>query len=1496
MKNKIIILGLFMLSMTSLMAQNMSVNSDGSAPDNSAMLDVSSTSRGLLIPRMTLIQRIAILLPAKGLIIYQTDNTEGFYVNLGTNVVPNWQRLTTTSAIIDNIADADGNTQIQVEETANDDIIRFDMEGIEFFRMDSGRIEVVNNGGNIFVGNNAGNANTVAGINNTTFGDDAFNSNTTGDHNTAIGSSALSDNTTANDNIAVGAFSLQSNNGSSNVGIGVQALQNVTGGSDNVAIGRISLRNATGSQNVAIGREAGLVAGSGNVFVGHNAGNAESGSNKLYIENSSSTTPLIYGDFANDSVKIYGTLSLGDSTTFPTDRGTNGQVLTSNGAGGINWGSIAVPNLNNVLAAGNDGGSQSIFNVDTISMGTATPLAQLHIETGLADGMRMNTTTATKQYFRYTQNNLTRIGGFISSGNAVLQMTNASSSTNINLNTSGDSWLNGGSVGIGTTTPSALLEVNSTTDSAVIIVNSGVASEWSGLQLDNDGGTVGWLWAAGSSFSDARHRNRMVLESDGTNGEGINIASSLNDISFYTGTNTTTPHMFIDSAGTVGIGTSSPSQSLHIARDGRPQILVEPSSNISQNAGIVVRGHRNGTVGANAAQMTFQNFDNDIASTSIFGSIEGIVNNAVTNIGDLAFFNYADGATPTEAMRITSAGNVGIGTSTPANTLHIHDSSNTFNYISVSNSNTGGGALDGLIIGSNTGSGATIYNYENTNLAFGTNNAFHMYLDPDGDLGLGTSTPDSVLDVVGGAEIDRLSIAGNYTFPTTTPISGQVLRHNGSALEWGAVAPDTMDLIQDADGNTQIQVEETPNDNIIRFDIDGTERFLFLPGRIDVIGNGFSTFLGRNAGANDDFTNNRNTGLGYQTLLQNTSGSGNTAVGAQAGQKTTGSNNTFLGHFAGFNATGSDKLYIANDSTATPLIYGDFAADSLRFNGNVSIRDSLHVPDGYLGVGTTNPTAKVTISGTGNVATRVNSYASTLAESSNFLLFKSRGTEAIPLAVVNGDNIGKLAAAVFDGSGYSTAAKIQFEIDNATGVGDTPGRIQFHTTADGFGTTTERMRITSTGAVGIGTTTPDSLLDVAGGAEIDRLNINSAFTFPDTDGSSNQVLTTNGGGTVSWQSPANIYGSDGSLTAARTVTHGTNTLTFNSSLSTGSAITMTNNVNGISGNPLTINSTGTRSIGNSGMIVNNLVTKVGGSNSTKVGLEINSTGSWGPATTNQPNVGILVTASGADNNYALRLVDGSQAANRVLTSDASGNASWQTKNTLYDGSGSLSTNTVVTQGANTLSFTSTATNGFSVDGTTFSVDAVNSRVGIGTATPNQELDVEGDIEIDGEYEYESAKTRTYAVSAAAFTPLQGNSGLATTQGLEIGGFLSGNARWIAGGTLGDVGYMYAPVNLPNGAIVTEVIFYVYDNDAGEEVTGNMYRQQFGISSTTVMATTAGSGVVAQPASTSISDVTINNSTIDNSSYSYYLRFNTEENNNQLRVYGARLRYTVTQAD
>lgn len=79
-------------------AQNVAINTDGSTANTSSMLDIKSTTKGVLIPRMTAAQKTAITTPATGLLVFQTDGTSGFYYNSGTPVAPVWQYISTGTA------------------------------------------------------------------------------------------------------------------------------------------------------------------------------------------------------------------------------------------------------------------------------------------------------------------------------------------------------------------------------------------------------------------------------------------------------------------------------------------------------------------------------------------------------------------------------------------------------------------------------------------------------------------------------------------------------------------------------------------------------------------------------------------------------------------------------------------------------------------------------------------------------------------------------------------------------------------------------------------------------------------------------------------------------------------------------------------------------------------------------------------------------------------------------------------------------------------------------------------------------------------------------------------------------------------------------------------------------------------------------------------------------------------------------------------------------
>ena len=173
----------------------------------------------------------------------------------------------------------------------------------------------------------------TSGMGNSATGYTAMQANTDGRYNTANGFSALYNNTSGSYNIALGANSLKENtNGSGNVGIGVAANEYNQGGSNNTIIGYNAGRGTAAHDK------------SGNIFLGYQAGFYESGSNKLYIDNSGRLTPLIYGDFAAKALTVNGTLATTGNTTV-------GGALDISGNGAVGMGA-AVSTTTTLVVSG----------------------------------------------------------------------------------------------------------------------------------------------------------------------------------------------------------------------------------------------------------------------------------------------------------------------------------------------------------------------------------------------------------------------------------------------------------------------------------------------------------------------------------------------------------------------------------------------------------------------------------------------------------------------------------------------------------------------------------------------------------------------------------------------------------------------------------------------------------------------------------------------------------------------------------------------------------------------------------------------------------------------------------------------------------------------------------------------------------------------------------------------------------------------------------------
>ena len=356
MKKHLFILLISILFISPSFAQ-VAINADGSEPDGAAMLDIKSTEKGILIPRMTSAERNAIALSTSGLLVYDLDTESFWYYN---NALTLWVEIGSGGAaaindLNDGITDAsnlflgsytgtqdDGdqkNTGLGINSlywnesgqrntslgfkssyrnTSGSSNVAIGSEALSFNTIKSNLV-AVGDSALAWNGNNA--TQSSHGSDNTALGSKAMLNNTTGFYNTAAGSRSMIQNLTGNKNTAIGYKALEKNNsGSFNLSSGAYSSAINESGSYNVSLGYgADYFNNGGSNNVVIGYSAGRGASgnnkSGNIFIGHKAGYSESGSNKLYIHNSESSTPLIYGDFS--SLKLGFNAQTGIGTTNP---------------------------------------------------------------------------------------------------------------------------------------------------------------------------------------------------------------------------------------------------------------------------------------------------------------------------------------------------------------------------------------------------------------------------------------------------------------------------------------------------------------------------------------------------------------------------------------------------------------------------------------------------------------------------------------------------------------------------------------------------------------------------------------------------------------------------------------------------------------------------------------------------------------------------------------------------------------------------------------------------------------------------------------------------------------------------------------------------------------------------------------------------------------------------------------------------------------------------
>ncbi|MDB5246408.1 MAG: Por secretion system C-terminal sorting protein [Segetibacter sp.] len=232
------------------------------SPNASSILDINSTVKGVLIPRMTTTQRDAISSPASGLLIYQTDGTKGLYhYNAG------WQPVGFSSTTFANktLSNLTAPTAVNVG-------LLPDSSGIRNLGDTSAGWRNLYLSGDIYIAGNRFVSDMTNG--NNFFGAFAGTNNTSGTSNTGTGYQALFSNTNGYSNTANGYQSLYTSTGTYNTASGYQSLfYNTTGYANNAAGAFALYSNTTGSYNTAFGPDAliGNTTGSSNTAVGLDA-------------------------------------------------------------------------------------------------------------------------------------------------------------------------------------------------------------------------------------------------------------------------------------------------------------------------------------------------------------------------------------------------------------------------------------------------------------------------------------------------------------------------------------------------------------------------------------------------------------------------------------------------------------------------------------------------------------------------------------------------------------------------------------------------------------------------------------------------------------------------------------------------------------------------------------------------------------------------------------------------------------------------------------------------------------------------------------------------------------------------------------------------------------------------------------------------------------------------------------------------------------------------
>jgi predicted acyltransferase (DUF342 family) len=962
---------------------------------------------------------------------------------------------------------------------------------------------------NVFVGYQAGSA-TETGIQNVAVGSGALSQNIGGSSNTALGSNAMSTLTTGDYNTAIG-YGAEVGDGLTNAtAIGAFAF---AGQSNTVVIGSIQgVNGATATANVGIGtttpmnrlhvvstadplRLEGLLVNSAldNVlvvdasgvvkkrslsgFVGSTAwlltGNTLSGGEVL---GSLNPQPLVLVTSNVERMRITATGDVGIGTSTPAARldvvnPTGGGVLRLQAVVGqtgalLEW----VDDLGNTLGVIDGGG--------LVGIGTAAPVQKLHVVGNGAvsavfveGGVGVGTVNPLATLHVYDEGTLTP-------GATQVIIQAGANQTGVNLL---EWWDNAGTVLGGIDDAGNLFVKTNTTlgDAAgdVVTVNAGTVA----LPNIPSGSTATevLVWNAGNVERRSAEGLAWLLTGNSGTNPAVNFLGTTDAQPLVIRTDNV-ERVRITATGDVGIGTAAPAATLDVV--GTAQV----SGNTSIGGSLTVAGDAtvSGTTvalpnipsGSTATEVLVWNAGN-VEYRSASGLISGLAwmlgGNTLTSeqtLGTLSAHDLPIITAGTERVRITQAGDVGIGTSTPGARLDVVNP-------------TGGGVLRLQAVVGQTGALLEWVNELGNTLGV---------IDNSGLVGIGTATPVQKLHVEGNGTASAVFVEGGVGVGTVNPLATL------HVYDEGTLTP----------GATQVIIQAGANQtgvNLLQWwDNTGT----VVLGGIDDAGNLFvktNTTLGDAAG--DVVTVN----AGTVALPNIPSGSTATEVLVwNAGNVERRSASGLISGFAwmlGGNTLTSEQTLGTLSAHDLPIITAGTERVRITQAGDVGIGTGtpgarLHVVgtgrfDGQLTVTTGGAaiTGNSTVTGTLTVSSDVSVGGNltvdgntTLGDAAGDVVTVNAGTVALPnipalstateVLVWNGGNVEhRSASGLISGFAWMLGG-------NTLTSEQTLGTLSAHDlpiiTAG-----TEKVRITQAGDVGIGTSTPGARLHVVGTGRFD---------------------------------------------------------------------------------------------------------------------------------------------------------------------------------------------------------------------------------------------------------------------------------------------------------------------------------------------------------------------------------------------------------------------------